>query len=191
MKTRRRRSRRREGSHDDRRPTRWFAYRPERARYGSDLPVDPVRALVEDLATTLAAEGIPIRGAFRRPRANVAMRSRIPAPPETGALVIARFEIPLTSNEGEPFTRDTLVTLLRELYLETRGATFFNVVGVWEASDGAFCGDVLISVEVWLRDRTWLNAFVARVVRDLQQEELTLRYSWADFVTVINNAGSP
>lgn len=149
-------------------------------------------SIVDELATALADRGVAVRGALARtpaPAACVAGSTLPPAPDGDGQLLVGRFEIPITSNKGEPFATKMLLAIIRDLYDEAGGATLFEVLGVWRADDGAFCLDVSIGVEVWTRTPERLAAFVARVARDLAQDVIALRFLRPEILWVTPAAG--
>lgn len=144
-------------------------------------PMELAHALLNELTAALAAEGVQIRGAFAPYHHVTSPRDFVPAVEATGELLVVHFELPTTSNLGVPFGRDVLFLLVRELYREMRGASFFESAGMWQDKQGAFCGDLSIGVEVWTRDLARLEKFVLHAADVLSQDEIVLRITRADF----------
>lgn len=168
------------------RSTRRQASMHERPTRSLRRPMTPALTLLEALAVSLAAEGVEIRGALAHAPRAVTLRLVAEATPaaEGGELVVGRFEIPTTTNHGEPFPHGVLLPLLHDLYVSMGGATFLETVGLWRADDGAFCLDLSLAVEVWTRSPTRLEAFVRRVASELDQEVIALRLTRPDFLWV-------
>lgn len=149
-------------------------------------------SLLGALADALAAEGILIRGALAR---NAALRAPSPTPVAVEGVsevpFVARFEIPLTTNDGVPFPVAVFVPLLRDLYERMGGATVTEAVGVWRDDAGAFCLDASLTVEVWTSDREGLVAFLRRLRHDLDQDAVALRITRPEIVWIERKEASP
>lgn len=146
-------------------------------------------SLLCTLADALAAEGVVIRGALAR---TAAPKAAPPTSDPTSATpFIARFEIPLTTNDGVPFSVGILVPLLRDLYERMGGATVTDALGIWRDGTGAFCLDTSLTVEVWTSDREGLVTFLDRVRRDLDQDAVALRITRPEFVWIEREEGTP
>lgn len=154
-------------------------------------PARTALSLLGALADALADEGVLIRGALARnatPRAPVPTSVAVELVSEVP--FVARFEIPLTTNDGVPFPVAVLVPLLRDLYERMGGATVTNALGVWRDDAGAFCIDASLTVEVWTSDREGLVAFLGRVRRDLDQDAIALRITRPEFMWIERKEGA-
>ncbi len=170
------------------------AYRPRGAPRTRPPPARPpsmkaTLSLLCTLADALAAEGVVIRGALAR---TAAPKAAPPTSDPTSATpFIARFEIPLTTNDGVPFSVGILVPLLRDLYERMGGATVTDALGIWRDGTGAFCLDTSLTVEVRTSDREGLVTFLDRVRRDLDQDAVALRITRPEFVWIEREEGTP
>lgn len=166
-------------------PSRRARGRALRGRAEQPVPQVPAspRSLLERLAAMLADEGATVRGAFARHEG-----AGVPAPPPPPASAVeaftARFELPMTDNDGRPFPASVLLPLLRDLLERMGGATFSEAVGVWRDRQGASYFDLVVAVEVWTHDRTSLHDFVRRARLVLEQDEIAIRTTSPEFVRV-------
>lgn len=155
-------------------------------------PEGAALSFLRSLAEALDAEGVVIRGAFAR------AGGRTMAPPfvqpegaTNDAVYNARFEVPMTANDGTPFPVAVLLPILRDLYECTGGATVIDALGVWRDGPKAACFDVSLTVEVCTSDREGLVAFLKRVRRDLDQDAIVLRITRPELVWIRRSGGAP
>ncbi len=158
----------------------------EPAAQHAQRPIALTLAVLNDLAESLACEGIEVRGAFARMRPALATRDALllPKPPCKGEDFVGHFTIPTTDNDGNPFSLALLLSILRELYERTGGVSFREAVGLWRDEEGACYVDLLIGVEVWTSDREGLVAFIRGVCGKLGQKCIPLRIERAEFVWI-------
>lgn len=149
-------------------------------------PMTLTLAVLDEIAASLAREGIRVGGALaRRHTAAVHVDPKAPSPqPDSGTDFVGRFEVPTTDNEGNPFPAALLVSLMRDLYDRMSGASFLEVAGIWRGDDGTFFVDLSIAVEVWTNDRARLIEFIERVRRLLGQKAIALRIYRPEFVWI-------
>lgn len=149
-------------------------------------PMTLTLAALDEVAASLAREGVQVGGALARHHTIVrqAEPTSSPTPSATGELFVGRFEIPTTDNDGNPFPVPLLASVLRDLYDRMSGASFLELAGLWRDDDGTFYVDLSIAVEVWTADRTGLLEFISRVRRLLGQKSIALRIYRPEFVWV-------
>ncbi len=148
-------------------------------------PLEVTLVVLNDLAASLAREGIEIRGAFARVHKTraPAKRRTLKKPPVNGKDFIGHFSIPTTDNHGNPFPASLLLSILSRLYKGMGGASFRETVGLWRDKGSCYL-DLLIAVEVWTGDRERLVALVRWVCKKLGQQCIPLRIERAEFVWI-------
>lgn len=141
---------------------------------------------IDEIAASLAREGVRIGGAFARRHTVMRQVEVKPSlPPEgEGDEFVGRFEIPTTDNDGNPFAVSLVAAVLHDLYDRMGGASFLELAGLWRGDDGTFYADLSIAVEVWTRDRSGLLEFIGRTCRLLDQKSIALRIYRPEFVWV-------
>ena len=88
--------------------------------------------------------------------------------------------LPLRDNHGQPFGRETIDAVRRELTERFGGATLYArapAVGVWKDGEGEVARDDVMVAEVMADhlDREWWRLYRAELERRFRQEQLVVR----------------
>jgi hypothetical protein len=131
---------------------------------------------LRELATELRRNGHGLRGVFGEHRPTTVDTSLSVAQAPPSRVLVARFALPVTRNDGRLVRVEELQSFFASLFDRTGGASIYPMVGL--CRDGSVAEvDVLLDIEVWATDLDPVESLARAWAERLGQRDLWLRVS--------------